>query len=250
MGMGNRRHVKDENRHHTSSIAESSAKIQSVVHPVAPFEEPRPGVSRLFDKHRGISGRVAENMSDEQTPGGTQDQKGNTFRLSRRSAVKRASTRGKRNLPERRDSKMTSNHSPVEASYDILADRSTPDGSPTLRRFSFDTVSDHPLFDLADMQAAIGCSSESRSELGHVSYTTLLKARDTASPSLISRDAGRKMTNVPQICSSNNDRRLDEAREERSWEKTGIEKVRTERRPTPTTFNEILGRKRIPTALL
>jgi len=168
----------------------------------------------------------------------------NPVRLSRKAAVKRNSTKEKKSATERHDSTMQSTHVRAKTSSMVPAIRITASTPPILRRFSFDETPSELSFSLSKLSNSpdfedIPLSPVACPEMGH-----------HTSPSLETDQHVREPTDSsqPQILAQAY--RSHGATGEEREERMGNREVESEQRRVPTTFDQILGEKRVPTALL
>ncbi|KAI4656059.1 hypothetical protein J4E93_000775 [Alternaria ventricosa] len=151
----------------------------------------------------------------------------NLVRLSRKAAVKRNSTKQRRIETERHDSTMQSTHVRAKTSSNVPAIRIIGSTPPMLRRFSFD---------------------ETPSELSF-SLSKLSNSPDFEDVPL-SPVAGPELVKSPQPQLPAQEQQNHRAAREEREENMGNQEVEQQQRHVPTTFDQILGEKKIPTALL
>ncbi|KAI4700656.1 hypothetical protein J4E81_003617 [Alternaria sp. BMP 2799] len=168
----------------------------------------------------------------------------NPVRLSRKAAVKRNSTKEKRSATERHDSTMQSTHVRAKTSSNVPAIRITASTPPILRRFSFDETPNELSFNLARLSNSpdfedVPLSPVAGPELGH-----------HTSPSLETNQHVREPTDSSQPQIPAQTYRSHGGTEEEREESMENQEVEREQRHVPTTFDQILGGKRVPTALL
>ncbi|KAI4698206.1 uncharacterized protein J4E84_001342 [Alternaria hordeiaustralica] len=168
----------------------------------------------------------------------------NPVRLSRKAAVKRNSTKERRTETERHDSTMQSTHVRAKTSSNVPVIRITASTPPILRRFSFDETPGELLFNIGKLSDSpdfedVPLSPVACPEMGHHTSPSLGTDQHVREPT----DPSQQQIPV-QTYSSH------EATGEEREESMENQKVGREQRRVPTTFDQILGEKRIPTALL
>ena len=165
-------------------------------------------------------------------------------RLSRKAAVKRNSTKERRSATERHDSTMQSTHVRAKTSSKVPAIRITASTPPILRRFSFDETPSELAFSFSKLSDSpefedVPLSPVADSELGHHRSLLLGTDQHVREPTYSSQ---------PQIPAQAY--RSHGGTEEEREESMETQEMRREQRRVPTTFDQILGEKRVPTALL
>jgi len=151
----------------------------------------------------------------------------NPVRLSRKAAVKRNSTKERRTEAERHDSTMQSTHVRAKTSSNVPAIRIIGSTPPILRRFSFDETPNERSFNLTELS-----SSPDFEDIP------------------LSPVAGPEPVNSSQPQLPVQEQRSHRAAREEREQKVGSQEVERQQRRVATTFDQILGEKRIPTALL
>jgi len=151
----------------------------------------------------------------------------NPVRLSRKAAVKRNSTKERKAETERHDSTMQSTHVRAKTSSMVPAIRITASTPPILRRFSFDETPSELSFSLAKLS-----NSPDFEDIP------------------LSPVAGPEPVNSSQRQLPAQEQRSHRVAKEEREEKVGSQEVERQQRRVATTFDQILGEKRIPTALL
>ena len=151
----------------------------------------------------------------------------NPVRLSRKAAVKRSSTKEKKSATEGHDSTMQSTHVRAKTSSNVPVIRITASTPPILRRLSFDQTPNELSFSL--------------SKLSNSPDFEDIPLSPVAGPEPVN-------SSQPQL-PAQEQRSHRPAREERE-ELMRNQEVEPQQRHVPTTFDQILGEKRIPTALL
>jgi hypothetical protein len=201
---------------------------------------------RLVVRGGASSDRANNTMADPHTP--TQDGDGlrsNSVRLSRRTAIRTSTRNRNTTTAERRDSKLHTRF-PVTTSFHTIA-QPTPQSSNRPRRFSFEEDPVALSFVLAGRVETTGPSTALVSEhhtsiptptpRPHVSSTTPTletQHRRQASPDFSSRPRPSLAEELQAVGEKTPEREDEEVVQRR----------------TPTTFEEILGERKIPTALL
>ncbi|KAI4619818.1 hypothetical protein J4E83_005675 [Alternaria metachromatica] len=151
----------------------------------------------------------------------------NPVRLSRKAAVKRNSTKEKRSATERHDSPMQSIHVRAKTSSMVPAIRIIGSTPPILRRFSFDETFSEVAFSLSKLSNSPDFEDVPLSPV-----------------------AGPEPVNSSQPQLSVQEQRSHRAATEEREEMMGKQEVERQQRHVPTTFDQILGEKKVPTALL
>ncbi|KAI4664636.1 uncharacterized protein J4E79_002934 [Alternaria viburni] len=151
----------------------------------------------------------------------------NPVRLSRKAAVKRSSTKEKRSATERRDSTMQNTHVRAKTSSKVPAIRIIGSTPPILRRFSFDETP-------SELSFNIGKLSDSP-DFEDVPLSPV---------------AGPEPVNSSQRQLPALEQRSHRVAKEEREEKVGSQKLERQQGRVATTFDQILGEKRIPTALM
>ncbi|KAI4626238.1 uncharacterized protein J4E87_004738 [Alternaria ethzedia] len=151
----------------------------------------------------------------------------NPVRLSRKAAVKRSSTKERKAETERHDSKMQSTHVRAKTSSNVPVIRITGSTPPFLRRFSFDETPNELSFNLARLSNSPDFEDVPLSPV-----------------------AGSEPVKSPQPQLPVQEQRSNGGTGDKLEERMRNQEVEREQRHVPTTFDQILGEKRIPTALL
>ncbi|KAF1830507.1 hypothetical protein BDW02DRAFT_99357 [Decorospora gaudefroyi] len=215
-------------------------------------EELRPAPLRIASAKRDVVSKDTENtMTDPpisaQQPTGGPSSRNNPVRLSRRTAVRRPSARNVDTTTERRDSQISTRF-PVTTTFHLLAIQSTARSPPTSRRFSFDQEQgQHPkgMSDVLAGRKDTTCTSTipdpkdavrmPRDLRGPVSSSMLEGPHDART--FINFSLPRPPSQAQQVEES------DEGEME-------LQEVEVKQRHVPTTFEAILGKRGVPTALL
>ena len=214
-------------------------------------EKHRSAPARLERTHEGFSiERTTDTSMNDAPLDNAKDHdsvlgpRSNPVRLSRKAAVKRNSTKERRTGTERHDSTMQSTHVRAKTAVKVPAIRIIGSTPPILRRFSFDETPGELLFNIGKLSDSpdfedVPLSPVACPEMGH-----------HTSPSLGTDQHVREPTDSsqPQILAQAY--RSHGATGEEREERMGNREVESEQRRVPTTFDQILGEKRVPTALL
>jgi hypothetical protein len=165
-------------------------------------------------------------------------------RLSRKAAVKRNGTKERKTRTEGQDSTVQGTQVCAKTLLKTPAIRSTTEIPSISRRFSFDQSPDKLSFNLAELSDTLNFE--------HVHLTPVAgpKRRHIAQPTLDTHQQaqGSVESHQPRLS----------CQAQRSYRATGGEykrdadahRMTSERRRVPTTFDEILGERKKPTALL
>jgi hypothetical protein len=211
------------------------------------FEGLRPAPLRLLVRNVNGVSRITDNtMTDSHAPAqGTGSSRSNPVRLSRRTAV-RTSTTNRDTTTERRDSKISTQF-PVTTSYHTSIAQPIPQPIPQLlthlRRSSFEEESGAfiPIHAGRDITTELPTSENSRAD-----GSTPGQPRESTSPPVTEAQqhgrASSSNSTQPPLSLAEELRAVGDTTPEHEVEEVAPSRV-------PTTFEEILGKRRIPTAL-
>ncbi|KAI4943520.1 hypothetical protein J4E91_009430 [Alternaria rosae] len=195
-------------------------------------EKHRSAPARLEKTHEGFSIDKTTDTSMDATIDSIENHDSvlgphnNPVRVSRKAAVKRNSTKEKKKEAERHDGTVQSTHVRAKTSSNAPVIRITASTPPVLRRFSFDKTPNELSFNLAKLSNSpdfedVPLTPVAGRELGH-SATSVLDTHH----------------HIRESTSEEREKPL------KLWD------MKKEQRRVPTTFNQILGEKKTPTALL
>jgi hypothetical protein len=240
----NSRFVKDKYGRCMTPMPQSPSRTEKTGPSRMAFEGLRPAPLRLLvRKGVGVSRTTDNAMTDSHTPSqGSDGSRSNPVRLSRRTAI-RASTRNRDTATERRDSKINTRF-PVITSYHTLILQPTPQPPTHLRRFSFEEESGAftPILAGREITTELPTTKSSQA-VG----PTPCQPRKSTSPPVTEAQQHRRASTInsrqPPLSLAEELRAVGETTPEYEVEKVAQRRI-------PTTFEEMLGERRIPTALL
>ena len=244
------RFVNDNRYEQRVTRLPSSAGVQQKWSSHTEAEKHRSAPARLERTHEGFSIERTTDTSMDAPLDSVEDHdsvlgpRNNLVRLSRKATVKRNSTKERRTETERHDSTMQSAHVRAKTSSKVPAIRIIGSTPPILRRFSFDQTPSELSFNLSKL------SDSPDFEDIPLSPVDGPELERHTSPSLETDQHVREPTDSSQPQIPAQTYRSCGATGEEREERVRSQELERGQRHIPTTFDQILGEKKVPTALL